>query len=64
MKKRILKNWVKNVLCIESTLLFSFVAMVDDFTFIGFIILICILFKLLINIKILDKYTNIFDMEV
>ena len=41
--KRILKKWVKNWLCIESVILFSFVAMVNDFTFLGFFIILGIL---------------------
>ena len=59
MKKRILKKWVKNWLCIESVILFSFVAMVNDFTFLGFFIILGILLKLFIMdliIKILFQY--------
>ena len=59
--KRILKKWVKNWLCIESVILFSFVVMVNDFTFLGFIIILGILLKLFINISILNKYTNMFE---
>lgn len=59
--KRILKKWVKNWLSIESIVLFSFVAMVNDFTFLGFIIILGILLKLFINIRILNKYTNMFE---
>lgn len=55
MKKRILKKWVKHWLSIENVILFSFVAMVNDFTFLGFFIILGILLKLFINISILNK---------
>ena len=61
MKKRVLKKWVKNILAGESVILFSFVAMVDDFTILGFLIILGILLKLFVNISILNKYTNIFE---
>lgn len=61
MKKRILKKWVKHWLSIESIILFSFVAMVNNFTFLGFFIILGILLKLFINISILNKYTNMFE---
>lgn len=60
MKKRMLKKWVKNWLIIESIVLFSFVVMVNDITFLGFFIVLAILLKLFINISILNKYTNMF----
>ena len=63
MKKRILKKWVKHWLSIESVILFSFVAMVNDFTFLGFFIILGISLKLYINIRILKKYTNMFEED-
>ena len=53
MKKRILKKWVKNWLCVESIIIFSFVGMVNDFTLLGLFILIGLLLKLGLNINIL-----------
>ena len=64
MKKRVLKKWVKNLLCGESVIIFSFIAMIDDFTELGFIIILMLLLKLIFNISILSKYTNVLDMEV
>ena len=61
MKKRVLKKWVKNILSGESVIIFSFIAMIDDFTKLGFIILLMLLLKLIFNISILSKYTNMFD---
>lgn len=61
MKKRVLKKWVKNILSIESVIIFSFIAMIDDFTKLGFIIILMLLLKLIFNISILSKYTNMFD---
>ena len=63
MKKRVLKKWVKNYLCGESMLIFSFIAMINDFTFNGLLIIIGLFVKLFINILILSKYTNVLDME-
>ena len=61
MKKRVLKKWVKNILSVESIIIFSFIAMIDDFTKLGFIIILMLLLKLIFNISILSKYTNMFD---
>lgn len=61
MKKRVLKKWVKNILSGESVIIFSFIAMIDDFTKLGFIIILMLLLKLIFNISILSKYTNMFD---
>lgn len=63
-KRRILKKWVKNWLSIESCILFTFIGMVEDFTLLGFFIIIGVMIKLLININILYKYTDIFKEEV
>ena len=63
MKKRRLKKWCEKYICGESLVLFSIVAMVNDFNFKGFIILILILIKLIINMNLLSKYTNVLDME-
>lgn len=63
MKKRRLKKWFEKYISIESIILFSFIAMVNDFNFKGFIILVLIMIKLLINIHLLSKYTNVLDME-
>lgn len=59
MKKRVLKKWVSNLLCIESATIFSFIAMINDMTFIGFLILLLMFIKLYFNLCILNKYTNI-----
>lgn len=63
MKKRRLKKWFEKYISIESVILFSFIAMVNDFNFKGFIILVLIMIKLLINLHLLSKYTNVLDME-
>lgn len=63
MKKRRLKKWFEKYISIESIILFSFIAMVNDFNFKGFIILVLIMIKLLINIHLLSKYTNVLVME-
>lgn len=63
MKKRRLKKWFEKYISIESMILFSFIAMVNDFNFKGFIILVLIMIKLLINIHLLSKYTNVLEME-
>lgn len=63
-KRRILKKWVKNWLSIESCILFTFIGMVEDFTLLGFFIIIGVMIKLLININILYKYIDIFKEEV
>lgn len=63
-KRRILKKWVKNWLSIESCILFTFIGMLEDFTLLGFFIIIGVMIKLLININILYKYTDIFKEEV
>lgn len=63
-KRRILKKWVKNWLSIESCILFTFIGMVEDFTLLGFFIIIGVMIKLLININILYKYTDIYKEEV
>ena len=63
MKKRRLKKWFEKYISIKSIILFSFIAMVNDFNFKGFIILVLIMIKLLINIHLLSKYTNVLDME-
>lgn len=62
-KRRILKKWVKNWLSIESCILFTFIGMLEDFTLLGFFIIIGVMIKLLININILYKYTDIFKEE-
>lgn len=62
-KRRILKKLVKNWLSIESCILFTFIGMVEDFTLLGFFIIIGVMIKLLININILYKYTDIFKEE-
>ena len=64
MKKRVLKKWVKNLLCGESIIIFSFIATIDDFNELGFIIMLMLLLKLIFNISILSKYTNVLDEEV
>ena len=61
MKKRVLKKWVKNWLCVESVIIFSLVAMVNDFTLLGLFIIMGMLLKLIFNISILSKYTNVFE---
>ena len=63
MKKRRLKKWFEKYISIESIILFSFIAMVNDFNFKGFIILVLIMIKLLINIHLLSKYTNVLDIK-
>lgn len=63
MKKRVLKKWVSNLLCIESVIIFSFVAMINDITFIGFLIVLLMFIKLYFNLYILNKYTNILNEE-
>lgn len=63
MKKRVLKKWVSNLLCIESVIIFSFIAMLNDITFIGFLIVLLMFVKLYFNLYILNKYTNILNED-
>lgn len=63
MKKRVLKKWVSNLLCIESAIIFSFIAMLNDMTFIGFLIVLLMFVKLYFNVYILNKYTNILNED-
>lgn len=63
MKKRVLKKWVKDLLCVESIIIFSFIAMISDMTFKGFLIVLLMFIKLYFNLYLLSKYTNVLDME-
>lgn len=63
MKKRVLKKWVKDLLCVESIIIFSFIAMINDITFKGFLIVLFLFVKLYINLYLLSKYTNVLEME-
>lgn len=63
MKKRVLKKWVKDLLCVESIIIFSFIAIISDMTFKGFLIVLLMFIKLYFNLYLLSKYTNVLDME-
>ena len=63
MKKRVFKKWVKDLLCVESIIIFSFIAMISDMTFKGFLIVLLMFIKLYFNLYLLSKYTNVLDME-
>ena len=63
MKKIRLKKWVEKTLIGESLVIISFLSMLIDVERVGLILTIILIIKLLFNIHILIKYTNLF-MEV
>lgn len=57
MKKRLyLKKWLEKTLILINSLIFMFLAMVNDFNFKGFIILIVLLIIFSFNGLIISKY--------
>ena len=57
MKKRLyLKKWLEKTLILINSLIFIFLAMVNDFNFKGFIILIVLLIIFSFNGLIISKY--------
>lgn len=63
MKKIRLKKWVEKTLIGESLVIISFLSMLIDVERVGVILTIILIIKLLFNIHILIKYTNLL-MEV
>lgn len=57
MKKRLyLKKWLEKTLILINALIFMFLAMVNDFNFKGFIILVVLLIIFSFNGLIISKY--------
>lgn len=57
MKKRLyLKKWLEKTLILINSLIFLFLAMINDFNFKGFIILIVLLIIFSFNGIIISKY--------
>lgn len=57
MKKRLyLKKWLEKTLILINSLIFMFLAMVNDFNFKGFIILVVLLIIFSFNGLIISKY--------
>lgn len=57
MKKRLyLKKWLEKTLILINSLIFMFLAMVNDFNFKGFIILVVLLIIFTFNGLIISKY--------
>lgn len=57
MKKRLyLKKWLEKTLILINSLIFMFLAMVNDFNFKGFIILVVLLIIFSLNGLIISKY--------
>lgn len=57
MKKRLyLKKWLEKTLILINSLIFMFLAIVNDFNFKGFIILVVLLIIFSINGLIISKY--------
>lgn len=57
MKKRLyLKKWLEKTLILINSLIFMFLAMVNDFNFKGFIILVVLLIVFSFNGLIINKY--------
>lgn len=63
MKKIRLKKWVEKTLIGESLVIISFLSMLIDVERSGLILTIILIIKLLFNIHLLTKYTNLL-MEV
>lgn len=60
MKKRLyLKKWLEKTLILINSLIFMFLAMVNDFNFKGFIILVILLIIFSFNGLIISKYGRI-----
>lgn len=57
MKKRLyLKKWLEKTLILINSLIFMFLAMINDFNFKGFIILVVFLIIFSFNGLIINKY--------
>lgn len=57
MKKRLyLKKWLEKTLILINSLIFMFLAMINDFNFKGFIILVVLLIIFSFNGLIINKY--------
>jgi|GEM_PF-6645054 hypothetical protein len=57
MKKRLyLKKWLEKTLILINSLIFMFLAMINDFNFKGFIILVVLLTIFGFNCLIISKY--------
>lgn len=57
MKKRLyLKKWLEKTLILINSLIFIFLAMINDFNFKGFIILVVLLIIFSFNGLIISKY--------
>lgn len=57
MKKRLyLKKWLEKTLILINSLIFMFLAMINDFNFKGFIILVVLLIVFSFNGLIISKY--------
>lgn len=57
MKKRLyLKKWLEKTLILINSLIFMFLAMINDFNFKGFIILVILLIIFSFNGLIISKY--------
>lgn len=57
MKKKLyLKKWLEKTLILINSLIFMFLAMVNDFNFKGFIILVVLLIVFSFNGLIINKY--------
>jgi hypothetical protein len=57
MKKRLyLKKWLEKTLILINSLIFTFLAMINDFNFKGFIILVVLLIIFSFNGLIISKY--------
>lgn len=57
MKKRLyLKKWLEKTLILINSLIFMFLAMINDFNFKGFIILVVLLIIFSFNGIIISKY--------
>lgn len=57
MKKKLyLKKWLEKILILINSLIFMFLAMINDFNFKGFIILVVLLIIFSFNGLIISKY--------
>lgn len=60
MKKRLyLKKWLEKTLILINSLIFMFLAMINDFNFKGFIILVVLLIIFSFNDIIISKYSRL-----
>lgn len=56
IKKTYLKKWLEKLLISINTIIFCFVAMTNDFNFMGFLIIMALLIVFVINALIIEKW--------